>query len=171
MSRCLDFLETLRPKWKELCIMSTLRIRIFLFRCLKISLQIICETNFEVLVFYRFSVFTDTFLFLTGFLFIHFFLSSDSNEFIFHICLLNSISHLYFPFPISFVISWEKKLRDTDVGFVKVSMCMLCVCVFQPFLCWSQFWGMWNEMGERWVEIQDQLKRVRLEKERHMYEL
>lgn len=62
-----------------------------------------------------------------GFLLISFSLSSDSNEFLFHICLLNSIPHLYFSFPISFVFSWEK-LKETEFGFVQVTM----------YILWSQ---------------------------------
>lgn len=39
-----------------------------------------------------------------GFLSVHISLSSDAEEFILHICLLNSISDPYFPFPISCVL-------------------------------------------------------------------
>lgn len=44
-------------------------------------------------------------LFLTGFLFMNFSLSSDSSESVVHVCMSNSDYHLYFAFPISFVIS------------------------------------------------------------------
>lgn len=60
-----------------------------------------------------------------GFLSVHISLSSDVEEFILHICLLNSISDPYFPFPISCVLVWEKKLKEADTGFVHGSTSML----------------------------------------------